>query len=284
MKRTFALPTLALSVAFAALAGCGGSPSTVKPAFTASTAQSGTPSTTGSRPGAGTTPASSTAASTSATPPTYSQIQTQPGWKWCSAMMNGHVCAGGRGQATSSLTPHQSNPALSGDSAVFTLGGNKPYSNAIWWRTLSNDTKSTHFTYDLNFYIDNPGAPESLEFDVNQAIGKNRYTWGTQCNFKGDGKWDIWNDATQHWEPTSVACPEVSANAWHHLTWQFERVGSQVHYISVTLDGNTSTVDAFRNFQAGFGGNGIDVAFQLDGNFQQSPFKVWLDQVSLTTS
>jgi hypothetical protein len=43
-------------------------------------------------------------------------------------------------------------------------------------------------------------------------------------------------------------------------------------------------VDAYRNFQTGGGGNGaISVALQMDGDFQQSPYKVWLDKVSLTT-
>lgn len=205
-----------------------------------------------------------------------------PGWQWCTAQVNGKPCASGQGNAASSQTQNQSNPSLSGSSTLFWLGGNTPYSNALWWRGLSNDTSSTHFTYDLYFWIDNPGAAQSLEFDTNQAIGNNRYVWGTQCNFRGSGKWDIWDDQKGTWNPTAIPCPTVSANQWHHLTWQFERIGNQVHYISVSLDGKTSGVNAYRNFQTGHGGNGIDVAFQMDGDYQQSPYKVWLDKVSLT--
>lgn len=206
------------------------------------------------------------------------------GWTWCTAQRNGAECAAGQGKATSSLTPKQAKPSLSGASAAFTLGGNTPYSNALWWKTLSTDTSVSHFTYDLEFMIDNPGAAQALEFDVNQAIGNNRYVWGTQCNYRDSGKWDIWNAQSGHWDPTSVPCPEVTANQWHHLTWKFERKGNQMHYISVTLDGKTSQVDAYRNYQTGVGGNGYDVAFQLDGDYQQSPYKVWLDQVNLTAS
>jgi hypothetical protein len=148
---------------------------------------------------------------------------------------------------------------------------------------LNNDASSTHFTYDLYFQIDNPGAAQALEFDTNQAIGKNRYIWGTECNFRGSGKWDIWDGQNGTWNATGVPCHPVTANQWHHLIWQFERVGNQVHYISVTLDGKASKVDAYRNFQTGGGGNGaISVALQMDGDYQQSPYKVWLDKVNLT--
>jgi hypothetical protein len=205
-----------------------------------------------------------------------------PGWQWCTAKRNGKPCASGLGNAQSSQTQQEADPSLSGKSALFTLGGNHAYSNALWWRTLSDDTTSTHFAYDLDFYVDNPGASQALEFDVNQAIGNNRYVWGTECNFKDGGHWDIWNDQNGQWEPTSVPCHPVSANAWHHLTWLFERQGTQVHYVSVTLDGKTYNVDAWRQYQTHYGGNGIDVAFQLDGDYQQSPYKVWLDNVNLS--
>jgi hypothetical protein len=179
------------------------------------------------------------------------------------------------------MTEKIANPSLSGASAVFWLAGSQPYSNALWWRDLSDDTSSTHFAYDLYFLIDNPGASQSLEFDVNQAVGSSRYIWGTQCNFRGSGKWDFWNTRIG-WEASSVPCPEVSANQWHHLTWLFERVGTQVHYISVTLDGKTSNVNAYRPYEASYNGKGINVAFQMDGNYQQTPYKVWLDKVNLS--
>ncbi|MEO8724744.1 MAG: hypothetical protein ABI383_01360 [Acidobacteriaceae bacterium] len=286
-KLITSLITLALSLGVAAMTACGGSPSAPKAeaasrAAPPATTQAEAPSSPApSSPPSNPTPAPPSPAPPSQ-PPTFAQIQDMAGWSWCTAKRNGAPCASGRGNATSSLAPKQADPSLSGASAAFTLGGNTPYSNALWWKTLSTDTSPTHFTYDLNFMIDNPGAAQALEFDTNQAIGANRYTWGTECNYRGTGKWDIWNDETEQWEATSVPCPEVSANQWHHLTWQFERVGTQVHYISVTLDGKTSKVDAYRNYQTGVGGNGYDVALQLDGDFQQSPYKVWLDKVNLT--
>ncbi len=130
--------------------------------------------------------------------------------------------------------------------------------------------------------MDNASAPEALEFDVNQSFGGNKYIFGTECSYKFTGKWDIWDDAQDKWEPTAAPCPQVSSNQWHHLTWQLERTGNQVHYISVTVDGNTSNVDVYRTFKANLGGEDISVALQMDGDFRQTPFNVWLDKVTLT--
>jgi hypothetical protein len=140
-----------------------------------------------------------------------------------------------------------------------------------------------HFTYDLFFFLDDPHAPEALEFDVNQSFGGTRYTWGSECSYKNTGKWDIWNPQAFRWVTTSVPCKAVSANAWHHLVWQLERINGQVHYISLSLDGNDFKIDQYFSPQSNWNVEETDVAFQLDGDFQQKPYKVWLDKVNLST-
>lgn len=179
------------------------------------------------------------------------------------------------------MTQNQQTPSLGGDSSLFTLGGPTQYSNALWWKSLGPNSTPTHFVYDLYFYMQDPAAPEALEFDVNQSFGGTRFTWGTECSYRYTGYWDIWNPETEHWETTSVPCPVVSASQWHRLTWQVERVNGQVHYISVTLDGNVSTVDKYYNPQQGWDGSDVNVAFQMDGDYRQDPYSVWLDNVTL---
>ena len=213
---------------------------------------------------------------------TVSAIQTLPNWDWCTAELNGHPCASGLGNATSTMTPNQSTPSLSGQSSVFTLGGPTRYSNALWWNQLGAHSTPTHFVYDLYFYLQDPNAPEALEFDINQSMGGTRYTWGTECSYRDTGHWDIWNPETLAWETTSVPCPTVSANTWHHLTWTVERVNGQAHYISVELDGDVHTVDKYYNPQQHYDGDGLNVAFQMDGDYRQDPYSVWLDNVSLS--
>ena len=153
------------------------------------------------------------------------------------------------------------------------------------WKSLGGGTPLNHFTYDLYFYMQDPDLSEALEFDVNQSYNGTRYTWGTECSYKNTKKWDVWNPQTLQWVTTPVACPVVSPNQWHHLTWQFERVNGQVHYISITLDGVTGTVDMYFNPQTPWTvGEDIDIAFQMDGDYRQDPYSVWLDNVELMVS
>jgi hypothetical protein len=221
------------------------------------------------------------APSPATTQTTIPQIQNLPNYEWCTATRSGHPCASGLGDATLSVTQNVSSPSSSGASAKFTIGGPKQYSNALWWKTLGGGELQSHFTYALDFMIDNPSAPEALEFDLNQSLGGVRYTWGTECSFKDTGRWDIWNDATEKWETTKVPCKQVS-KGWHHLVWQFERVGTQIHYVSVTLDNTKYTVDLYRDPQPNWQLEELNVAFQMDGDYKQTPYTVWVDNMTMT--
>ena len=75
----------------------------------------------------------------------------------------------------------------------------------------------------------------------------------------------------------------VAPNQWHHLTWTDERVNGQTHYISVALDGVVYTVDKYYKPQQNYNGDDVNVAFQLDGDYRQDPYSVWLDNVSLSS-
>lgn len=209
-------------------------------------------------------------------------IQNMGGWVWCTAKLNGQPCASGEGNAKSSKTDVQQTPSLSGSSSMFWIGGPTPYSNALWWRELGPDAKPTHFNYDLYFYLEDASAPEALEFDVNQTIDGTRYVFGTECSYRNTGHWQIWNSKGNRWFNTDVPCPPVSSKTWHHLVWQFERVNGQAHFIGVTLDGKYSAVEKYFDPEK-FGKEGVSVAVQLDGDSRQTPYKLWLDKVSLIT-
>jgi hypothetical protein len=170
---------------------------------------------------------------------------------------------------------------MDGKSAHFTMGGPTAYSNMLYFNPVAGGNNVSHFLYDLYFYIDNPDLPQALEFDINQTYGGSRWVWGSECNFKGTGKWDIWDDVNG-WKPTSIDCKPFPANTWIHLVWNVERVGNQVHYISLTVGNQTYNVDTYYSNQPNWTLEEIDVAFQMDGNYAQQPYNVWLDQVQLT--
>lgn len=220
---------------------------------------------------------------------TVSNIQNFPNWEPCSALYPpghpraGQICAAGNGNAVSTMTEGQSTPSLSGASAMFTMGGPTPYSNELYTKYFAAGSNVTHFTYDLYFMIDQPDRAQALEFDVNQTFNNTRWVFGTECNFKADGKWDVWNGAPgTGWQPTSVPCTAFPANTWVHLIWNFERVGSQVHYVSVQVNDQTYPLNLLYSSQPAWSIEDIDVAFQMDGDYAQRPYTVWLDKVNLT--
>jgi len=209
-------------------------------------------------------------------------IQNSPQWVSCSAVLaSGATCAAGLGVASSSLSLDQSSPSLDGSAAQFSLAGQQPYSNELYWTPIGGGNSVSHFSYDLWFYVNNGDAPQSLEFDVNQAFGGTRWTWGTQCDFDQTHEWDIWDPLNEVWRPTSVPCNHFPSNTWVHLIWILERVGNQVHYISVNVADQDYTVDTYYTAQPNWYQEEIDIAFQMDGNYEQQPYSVWLDEVNL---
>lgn len=162
--------------------------------------------------------------------------------------------------------------------------GPNPYANELYFNALAGGNNVSHFSYDLYLYIDNPDAPQALEFDVNQTFSGYRWTWGSECNFKGETPpfWDIWDDANHVWRETSVPGNPFPANTWIHLIWTLERVGNQVHYISLEVGNQTYNVDTYYTNQADWTVEEIDTAFQMDLAQPPQPYNGWLDQVNLT--
>ncbi len=216
-----------------------------------------------------------------------SGIQKMDNWEFCSALFPpghpraGQTCAAGPGDATSTMTLNQATPSMSGASAHFTLGGSTGYSNALWTKFLGGGTNLSRFTYDVYFMVDHPERPQALEFDVNQVFGNRRWVFGTECNLKDGGQWDVW-DGVKQWQRTTAPCTGFPANTWVHLVWEFERVGEQVHYISVTVDNKTYPLDLYYSNEPYWTMESIDVAFQMDGDYAQEPYNVWLDNFTLT--
>lgn len=115
---------------------------------------------------------------------TISSIQDMPGWQSCGALFPpgsgraGQICAAGYGTPQSTLTQNLSSPSMDGKSAQFSMGGpwsnctSPPaYCNMLYFNPVAGGNNVSHFTYDLYFYIDNPDAPQALEFDINHLEG-----------------------------------------------------------------------------------------------------------------
>jgi hypothetical protein len=210
--------------------------------------------------------------------PNVAEIQQQSGWDNCDA------CAGAAGQGPGTAHGMQegvNSPSLSGSSARFDVSGT-PWGAALFWKELGSHDEAQNLTYDLDFYVDGSIAnAQALEFDVNLTSGGKKYIFGTECDMRGSGTWRVWNAPAGAWVSTGVGCSQPQANAWHHLTWEFQRGGSQTHFVAVTLDGNRQPVGMAFNTN-GQSGSGLDVAFQADLMASGAGVTVWLDNVNLS--
>lgn len=214
-------------------------------------------------------------------PPTakvYSGLDQVTGWESCD------VCAGHGGQgpeAEHSLIQFIGSPSRDGKSAQFNLGGETPYSAALWWKQLGGNDSATRFVYDLYFYLKDPAASQALEFDINQTVNGKKYIFGTQCDIKDHKTWDVWDTANSRWVQTGIACAMPAAYTWHHLVLEFERVNDQAKFVSLTLNGKKSYINkVFRPKSGNY--SELNVAFQLDGNKENRNYSAWLDTVKLS--
>ncbi|HSK44310.1 MAG TPA: hypothetical protein VLA83_10550, partial [Candidatus Binatia bacterium] len=252
--------------ACAAAAGCGGSTAT----SSSTTANGANPAPS---PGASPTPTSGTPSSAQIIP----DIQKLTGWQTCVLS-----CAGAPA-AVFSMTQKIASPSLSGSSTRFSLlSGTSSFGAVMWFNALGAHNNATHFLFDLNFYVDNPGAAQALEFYVSQSAGGARYNFGTQCDLAGGHAWRMWDNIGKKWVASAATCPAPAANTWNHLVFEFQRqTGGNVIFTAVTVNGKRSLVNLSMQHTAD-SGSGLDVAYQSDANGSGTPYSVWLDKVSLT--
>ncbi len=189
-----------------------------------------------------------------------------------------------------------SSPSMSGAATQYSLGGTAVYTDALFNNHLIGalsseglpDNNKTlvptyhDFTYDVYFYGTNLELSQAVEFDINQFFDSLGFIWGHECRVAGGHEWDIWDNVNAHWVPTGIACNPVD-NSWNHLTIQVQRTSNnQLLYQSITLNGVTNSVNQYYNPGSAPGWYGITINYQMDGNYQQTPYTVYLDDLSFT--
>lgn len=207
---------------------------------------------------------------------TFQNIDQMTGWQSCGA------CAGINGSGPVAGYSSQQNvpsPSLDGRSMAFYLGG-AAWADALWWKQLGAMPATTHFVYDVYFYLANPGVSQALEFNVNQSVNGRKYIFGTQCAI-ADGQWEVWDTAGNYWVKTGIGCSAPPAYKWNHVILEFQRMSNtQTNFISVSLNG----VKKYINRQFGskaVSAQELNVAFQMDLRGAGTGYTVWLDKVSL---
>ncbi|MFY9743420.1 MAG: Ig domain-containing protein [Candidatus Sulfotelmatobacter sp.] len=198
---------------------------------------------------------------------------------------------------TFSMQQGISSPSMSGSSTEFNLGGTAVYTDALFNNHLIGALSSqgmpdnnhtlvptlTTFTYDVYFYGTNLELSQAVEFDVNQFFNSMGFIWGHECRIAGGNEWDIWDNVTAHWVPTGVPCYPVD-NSWNHVTIQVQRTANnQLLYESISLNGVTSTLNQYYDpGTAPSNWYGVTINYQMDGNYEQSPYSVYLDELTFS--
>jgi len=231
---------------------------------------------------------------------TFSNIQSGGGWQGYAQQppsygdCNG--CTPSGPGTTWAMYQGVKNPTLSGSSTQYNLGGTWAYTDALWNNHLIGDFSSQglpdsshtivptlhNFTYDVYFFGSNLGASQALEFDINQFFNNMGFTWGHECRVAGGNEWDIWDNAGAKWISTGIPCNPIE-NGWNHLTLQVARTSSnQLLYKSITFNGVTHVLNwTYYPFSA-VGWYGVTVNYQMDGNYKQSPYTVYVDRLNFT--
>ena len=197
---------------------------------------------------------------------------------------------------TFSMTQNVKSPSMSGEATQMYLAGSEAYGDGLWNNHLIGtdssqglpDTNHTlvpslhNFTYDVYFYGTNLELAQAVEFDMNQFFDNLGFIWGHECRVAGGNEWDIWDNLNARWVPTGVACYPKS-NAWNHLTIQVQRTSTnQLLYQSITLNGSTANLNQYYDPGSAPGWYGITINYQEDGNSSQSPYSVYLDELTFS--
>jgi hypothetical protein len=214
-----------------------------------------------------------------------SNIQQLGGWEACD------TCAGAGGSGPSApygLTQGVGSPSLDGASAQFWIGGSTPYSDVLWWKKilvedqLAQNEAAHHFVYDLYFYTDNGSAAEGIEWDVNQFVDGRSYIFGSQCSYRSSNTWDVWDNANNRWVSTGISCGAFQSYSWNHVILEFERTwDNKLHYVAITLNGSKHYLDWYYD-STPTSWSGVTVNYQMDGDYKQTNYSTWVDQMKLT--
>jgi len=219
---------------------------------------------------------------------TASNIDQRTGWASCD------VCSGpgGAGAVTDhSMLQGVVSPVMEGRSVQFTLKPSASYATALWWNDVGGRDASSHFVYDLYFYVVDPTAAQALEFDVNQtrAADKTKYIFGTECDIRGTHTWRYYDNVGKKWVSSGIACTTPTAYKWNHLVLEFQRIAptsttsASLKWIAVTMNGAKSYLSGRSVSRPGTGSySHLNVAFQLDANRAATPYSVWVDKMQLT--
>ena len=196
--------------------------------------------------------------------------------------------------------------------------GDLDFSNKLY---QNNTAASSANNFTLDVYVTGDSLTntrsQALEFTIEQDVPStqqggtgqwDRYIYSWQCNYKGNGFWNLWDgtgsDGTGKpgsgaWVPAvttsgaTVPCAPYTAGNFIHYYFHFLRLPAthQVQFTDFTTVDNAghssyhqfNQVRGIQNPQGNWG-TGVFTAIQLDGDSAQEPYSLWADQWTVAYS
>jgi Bacterial Ig domain len=230
---------------------------------------------------------SSSSSSTSGTSTTnltvYSRIEEQSEWQTCGNCGN----SGATGStATYSMTRGISSPSVDGSSSLFSIGGPYPYKNGYWYISHSPgpSTPVQYLRYEFDLYVPSSyvNAPQAIEFECQQQANGYVYNFAWQANYAGN-QWRIFDYVLRQWDSTGIALTRFSGNTWHHIIAEYHAQGAYVVHDALTIDGVRHVVGITHPAKyVGGTSHYLNNAFQLDLNGSATPYKVYVDAMTVS--
>lgn len=184
-------------------------------------------------------------------------------------------------------------PSLDGRALRCAITGGEPYSNVHCYVNLPPEPTAMTFTLGLSFWFsptttfNNQGSPsviQALEFTMNKWHQSKRYEWAVQWQNVGAGapQWRYWDPGqAEPWVSLGIT-GTLQGEQWHTLTLAGKITGDCVHYHRFSINQQSYDLDLTAPLaEAPEEADRLAVAFQLDGNSEQSPYHVIVDQVCL---
>jgi acid phosphatase len=169
-------------------------------------------------------------------------------------------------------------------SKKFSYTGGASFSDATWSTTPAADfSTGVNFTLDYWSQTDNPTASQAFEVHAIQVVGGQIYPFQFQCDFKDSQLWRVYDPATDSWIATNFGCAVIDpANSWDHFVFHFGRVGNQLQYQDIVINGTVLPVNITVNSLSDTDPASMTVELKLIGDGNATPYSWWIDKMSLT--
>jgi hypothetical protein len=210
---------------------------------------------------------------------TISNIDDTAVWNTCGSCGDN----GGSGPVAHYSETKNTSVSLDGSSDLFSISG-PAFANAYWWAghpTVSNTF--AYLAYQFSIYIPSAyvSAPQAIEFEVQQDINGYIYNFAWQDDY-ANGVWRTFNYGAKTWDSSGLEATHLTGNTWHTIKAEYHASGTTIYHDALTIDGTRHTFNITHSADKTGASDAFHNAFQLDSNPSGTPYKVYVDKMSVT--